>query len=158
MHPAIAQPCPRTPWTDKDATLPGAQQKADDFLCEGSGRARTRKRRAGARSSSGQSTRCAALAPVLGCPRRSCPGKCALDGCVVCCHRSWQLRMRRVLNGFVVAAYWREAFDDLCMMSRVCMRGDVALRSRWVRDCCCAEQCRPRVKWLICAWHISGPV
>ena len=32
-------------------------------------------------------SRCAALSLVLGCPRRSCPGKRARDRCVVCCHR-----------------------------------------------------------------------
>jgi hypothetical protein len=59
-----------------DACLPGTQQVSTDFDRSGPGRARTRHRRAGSQFSSDVSARCAALCPVLGCPRRACPGKC----------------------------------------------------------------------------------
>ena len=59
-----------------DACLPGPQQVSTDFDRSGPGRARTRHRRAGSQFSSDVSARCAALCPVLGCPRRACPGKC----------------------------------------------------------------------------------
>ena len=59
-----------------DACLPGTQQVSTDFDRSGPGRARTRHRRAGSQFSSYVSARCAALCPVLGCPRRACPGKC----------------------------------------------------------------------------------
>ena len=43
---------------------------------------------------------------------------------------SWQLRVHRVRNGLAVAAYLREALDELRVVSRECMRGDAALRAR----------------------------
>ena len=58
------------------ACLALLKQVSTDFDRSGPGRARTRHRQAGAQFASDVSARCAALCPVLGCPRRACPGKC----------------------------------------------------------------------------------
>ena len=59
-----------------DASSSGAPQDFTNFQRDGIGRPRTWDRRAGAHFSSDISPRCAALSPVLGCPRRACRGKC----------------------------------------------------------------------------------
>ena len=134
MHTAIAQPCPRTPWTDMDASLRGAHQRSIVFHHDGPGRARTWHRRAGACFSSSHSSRCAAVSPVLGCPRRSCRlGNVLLTGVSFAATGSWQLRVRRVRNGLVIAAYLRKALDELRLMHR-CTHSFTARIARAIRD------------------------
>ena len=71
----------------------------------------------------------------LPCPRLSSVadpalGNVLLTGVSFAATGSWQLRVLRVRNGLAVAAYLREALDELRVVSRECMRGDAALRAR----------------------------